>query len=152
MRRAHQITAIVLLLIALLLGLHARELRYYTPLGPGPGFFPVWLCGVLALLAIVVFAQASRSGDARLPPDFFASPPVYTRIVAIVGGLLALALTMPTLGFRLTMLAFCLVLLWLLGRRNPAEIVVLALLGSFGAFQVFVQILNQPLPVGIGGF
>lgn len=58
---------------------------------------------------------------------------------------------MPTLGFRLTMLAFFLALLSLLGRRHPLETSILALIGSFGTFYLFVEFLSQPLPVGIFG-
>ena len=57
-QRAHQITGVVFLLIAAFLGYHAVKLRYYTPLGPGPGFFPIWLCAILGLLAVTLFFQA----------------------------------------------------------------------------------------------
>ena len=150
MQRAYQITGIVFLLIAAFLGYHALNLRYYTPLGPGPGFFPVWLCGLLALLAVALVVQARFAAAEPLPEDFFAPRSGYLRILVVLIGLFAIPALMPTFGFRLTMLAFYLVLLTFLGRRNPIEIVVLALAGSFGAFYVF-QLLSQPLPVGVFG-
>jgi putative tricarboxylic transport membrane protein len=151
MRRVYVVTGITFLLLAAFLGYHASALRYYTPLGPGPGFFPMWLCGLLGLLALVVIAQAVFAKSEPLPDDFFASRSGYRRIATVLIGLLAVAILMPTFGFRLTMLAFFLALLSLLGRRHPLETLLLALAGSFGVFYLFVEFLSQPLPVGIFG-
>lgn len=151
MRRTYQITGLVFLLLAAFLGYHAWRLSYYTPLGPGPGFFPLWISILLALLAAFVFLQATFRQPAALPGDFFAPASGYRRIAAILIALFAVANLMPTLGFRLTMLAFYLALLSLLGRRHPLETLILALIGSFGTFYVFVELLSQPLPIGIFG-
>ena len=149
-QRAHQITGVVFLLIAAFLGYHAVKLRYYTPLGPGPGFFPIWLCAILGLLAVTLFFQARLATPEPLPEGFFASRAGYFRILVVLAGLFAIPVLMPTFGFRLTMLVFYLALLVFLGRRNPIEIILLALAGSFGTFYVF-QLLAQPLPVGMFG-
>jgi putative tricarboxylic transport membrane protein len=148
MRRVYVITGLSFLLLAAFLGYHAFALRYYTPLGPGPGFFPLWLCGLLGLLALVVIAQAVFARPEALPDDFFASKAGYRRIATVLVGLLAVALLMPTLGFRLTMFAFYIALLTLLGRRHPLETLALSLVGSFGVFYLFTEFLSQPLPVG----
>lgn len=151
MRRTYQITGLVFLLLAAFLGYYASGLSYYTPLGPGPGFFPRWLCILLALLAMVVLLQATFRQRDALPEDFFAPASGYRRIAAILVALIAVANLMPTFGFRLTMLVFYLALLSLLGRRHPLETLILALIGSFGTFYLFVEFLSQPLPVGIFG-
>jgi putative tricarboxylic transport membrane protein len=151
MRRVYVITGLAFLLLAALLGYHAFALRYYTPLGPGPGFFPLWLCGLLGVLALVVIVQAVLARPEALPDDFLASRSGYRRIAAVVVGLLAVAILMPTLGFRLTMFAFYVALLSLLGRRHPLETLVLSLAGSFGVFYLFVEFLSQPLPIGTFG-
>ncbi len=151
MRRSYQITGLVFLLLAAFLGYRAWGLSYYTPLGPGPGFFPLWICILLAVLAAFVFLQATFRQPSALPEGFFASASAYRRIAAVLVALLAVATLMPTLGFRLTMLAFYLVLLSLLGRRNPLETLILALIGSFGVFHLFVEYLSLPLPVGMFG-
>ena len=151
MRRTYQITGLVFLVLAAFLGYHAWGLSYYTPLGPGPGFFPRWLCLLLALLAVVVFLQATFRQPDALPQDFFAPASGYKRIAAILIALFAVAGMMPTVGFRLTMMVFYLALLFLLGRRQPLETLTLAAIGSFGTFYIFVEFLSQPLPVGIFG-
>lgn len=151
MRRSHQITGVVVLLVAGFLGYHAWRLAYYTPLGPGPGFFPLWICILLALLATFVVVNATFREPSALPEDFFATAPAYRRIAAVLIALFAVANLMPILGFRLTMLAFYIALLSLLGRRHPLETLTLALIGSFGVFHLFVEFLSLPLPVGVLG-
>ena len=152
MRRTYQITGLVLLPLALFLGYHASRLSYYTSIGPGPGFFPVWLCGLLALLAIVMIVQASFGSPEPMPVGFFADRLGVLRIAAAVAGLFATAGLMGVLGFRFTTFAFYVVLLLVLGRRNPIEIAALAAVGSLGVYTLFSQVLSRPLPIGALGW
>ena len=151
-RRAYQLSGLAALVVAALLGYPAAGLPYYTRLGPGPGFFPRWLCGILALLALGVIARATWGADdaaSRIPaPD----RPAARRILVVVAALFAVAMVMTTLGFRLTMLVFYVTVIGALGRWRWVETPVLAVLGSFATYYVFVQWLRLPLPVGILGF
>jgi hypothetical protein len=63
-RRAYQLSGLAALLVAVFLGYQAAGLTYYTRIGPGPGFFPRWLCGVLALLAQVTHEAQPRGPGA----------------------------------------------------------------------------------------
>jgi putative tricarboxylic transport membrane protein len=152
MRRIYQVTGAALLLCALVIGWQAIRLRYYTALGPGPGFFPLWLCGLLVLLALTIIAQASLQPSAPVPADLLPPRESWPRIAGTVLALFAVALGIATLGFRATMFAFYVVTLPMLGRRNPVETLALAALGSFGVFELFGRILKTPLPTGLLGF
>jgi putative tricarboxylic transport membrane protein len=150
-RRAYQLSGLAALVVAGILGYQAAGLTYYTRLGPGPGFFPRWLCGLLALLALALIARATWSRDdaARIPaPDRQAA----RRILVVVAALFAVAVVTTTLGFRLTMLAFYLTVIGALGRWRWIETPLLAVLGSFATYYVFVRWLRLPLPAGILGF
>jgi putative tricarboxylic transport membrane protein len=151
-RRAYQLSGLAALVVAALLGYQAAGLTYSTRLGPGPGFFPRWLCGILALLALGVIARATWSADgaaSRIPAP---TRQATWRILAVVAALSVVALVTTTLGFRLTMLAFYLTVIGALGRWRWVETPVLAVLGSFATYHVFVQWLRLPLPVGLFGF
>ena len=152
MRRAYQLAGVAFLAIAAFLGYYASALRYYTPLGPGPGFFPVWLCALLAVLAVVVVVQATFAAPQPLPDDFSPARAGWLRIGVVLAGLMGVAILLPVAGFRLTMLPFFLLVLSTLARRNPLETLLLAFIGSFGIHHLFVQVLNQPLPAGRLGF
>jgi putative tricarboxylic transport membrane protein len=148
MRLAYQITGIILLSVALFLGYEASRLTYDTAMGPGPGFFPLWLCGLLGLLALAMLLQATFGKPEPRAGNFFAAPLGYFRIAVAVAGLLATAALMNTAGFSITIFLFYVVLLTALGRRNPVEITAFAALGSFGVYYLFSQLLSRPLPRG----
>jgi putative tricarboxylic transport membrane protein len=150
-RRTYQITGLVFVLLAAFLGYQAAALRYYTSLGPGPGFFPLWLCGLLGVLGVIVALQATFAPAAPLPADFFPSRTGAVRIAAVLVALFAVAFAIRGLGFRLTMLPFFAVLLSTLGRRHPLETAVLSVAGSFGIYYLFTELLSLPLPVGTFG-
>ena len=92
----------------------AVHLKLYTPLGPGPGFFPLWLAVALGALAVTLFVQATP-GARRLR----SAEDCLRRILAAVAGLLAFAVLLGTLGFVVTAFLFYLALLPILGRRSP---------------------------------
>ena len=151
-RRAYQLSGLAALVVAGILGHQAAGLTYYTRLGPGPGFFPRWLCGILALLALALIARATWSRDAAASHIALPDRAATRRILLVVAALFAAAMLTTTLGFRLTMLAFYPTVIGALGRWRWVETPLLAVLGSFATYYVFVQWLRLPLPVGIFGF
>jgi putative tricarboxylic transport membrane protein len=130
----------------------ALQLPMGDALGPGPGFFPLWLGLVGATLAIILFVQVRRQpadgpGDERLAPD----RPAVRRILAVLILLAAVALLLDPLGFRLTALLFTALLLPGLGVRSPIIIAIFAATAGFGVFHVFYYWLKVPLPLGVFG-
>jgi putative tricarboxylic transport membrane protein len=151
MQRIQQIAGSALLLFAAAVVVGALQLRYYTSLGPGPGFFSFWLGIVLAFLAIVMIAQATLEASEQTLSDFFPDRYGILRMGAIVVSLLAVTLLLERLGFCLTMFAVYLFLLRMLGRHSLATTVLCALIGSFGIYYIFVKWLKVPLPAGVLG-
>lgn len=149
MKRPYQITAVMCLVLAAFIARESLTLRYYTPLGPGPGFFPFWLSVVFGMLTAVLFWQATFGRTDPMPADFLASRAGYLRMAAIVASLVGTVVLLNPLGYRLTTLACYLFLLTALGRPGPVVTGLTALAGSFGVYQVFVSLLKIPLPVGI---
>lgn len=151
MTRPYQVTAVVILLLAGFLARESLRLRYYSSLGPGPGFFPLWLSILMVILGAAMFWRATFGTAEAKPADFHPDRSGYLRIAAIVGGLIAVILLMEPLGFRLTMLGFYIFILSALGRRSWLESGGVAVAGSFGVYHVFVHWLAVPLPIGFFG-
>jgi putative tricarboxylic transport membrane protein len=151
MRLGQQIAGLAMVPLALFLGYQALKLSYYTPGGPGPGFFPSWLCGLLAVLGVAMAYQA-KLAPAAAESGFAISRVGLLRIVVSLLVLFGTAALMGVFGFRLTTAVFYVVLLLAFGRRNVIEITVLAAAGSLGVHFVFTSLLGQPLPTGMFGW
>lgn len=151
MRRPYQITGVIFLLLAAFVAYEALRLRYYTPLGPGPGFFSFWLALILGALALAMFSEATAWSAEPMPADFFADRVGYLRMGAVVLALIGTTALLNPLGFRLTMFGVNMFLLYVLGRQGLLLTILVAVAGSFGVFHLFDRWLMVPLPVGVFG-
>ncbi|MFJ9389922.1 tripartite tricarboxylate transporter TctB family protein [Nocardioides sp. NPDC101246] len=138
----------------------SRSLGYWDDLGPGPGFFPLWLGVLLVVLGLIWFGQELR---ARLRPagsggqdgpaaetrtDEEETPDYSPRtVLAILVSLCVLAACLEPVGYQVSMLVFLLFHLLVVGRRGPLQSLVIAVIGSFGVFYAFTRLLTVPLPV-----
>jgi putative tricarboxylic transport membrane protein len=136
------------------MGQEALKLKFYTALGPGPGFFPFWLVLILAGLSAIQLYHATFRKSDPLPDDFFASRSGYLKALAVLVALFGSVFAMDPLGFRVTMLVFMLWLSITLGEHKLTSLamyVPISLVVSFGGFYLFNTILKVPLPVGMFG-
>jgi putative tricarboxylic transport membrane protein len=152
MQGVYRLVGFALLALAVFVVRGALQLRYYTTLGPGPGFFSFWLGLVLGLLALIMIVQTFWTPPERVPADFVPDHAGALRVGAVALSLLAAALLMERIGFCLTMLAVFVFLLRSLGGQGVVTTLAAALIGSFGVDYVFVHWLGVPLPAGILGF
>jgi putative tricarboxylic transport membrane protein len=148
MKRPYQVTATVLLVLSALVGIESLKLKYYTPLGPGPGFFPFWLSLGLAALAVAMFCQATFRPAEPRPEGFRGSRLGYLRALAMCAAWAWAVAMLERLGFRLTMAVFFPFLLLALGRVRWHLVVAVSLIGSLAVYYVFTQALSVPLPIG----
>ncbi len=151
MARAYQVVSVLFLLLGLFVLYESLQLRYFTRLGPGSGFFGVWLGSLMAVLAVVFFLQNTLPRwrrDEQL--DFPPPPRVQFRLAVTVGLLVLTVVLLPVVGFRLTILGLALLLLTVVGRQHWLIAIVMSLAVSFGTFYVF-DLLGIFLPRGPRG-
>ncbi len=137
------------------------RLGFWTSIGPGPGFFPLWLGVILAGLSSVWWVRSVRDLRAAraLPAETGRNdegrgedvaggeePFSWGTVGAILASLLVLASLLDVLGYQLAMLAFLVFHLAVLGRRGWLLTGVLSVAGSFGVFVVFTRLLTVNLP------
>ncbi len=146
MKRVYQTAALGFVALSAFVVWESWNLEYYTSLGPGPGFFPLWLGIAMGGLSLAwLGGEFSRSGKdkgrAFLPPRAGI-----VRILSILAALAAMAGFMNLLGFQLTMFFFLVFLLMVLGRQALWVTLVVALLGSVGVYRLFGGYLDVSLP------
>jgi putative tricarboxylic transport membrane protein len=139
-----------LLAVAAFFGHGAMGMRYFTSIGPGPGFFPRWLALLLAVLGLAILLRAflSRAPADASPPEPLPDAQGALRVLAVLGAVAFVALAMDRIGFAPAMLVASVAAMAALGLRDPRVMLPVALGSSFGAHLVFVRWLGVPLPAG----
>ena len=148
MKWPHLVAGVLLFSFAVAVGVESSQLNYWTALGPGPGFFPLWLSVLLATLSLLLFVRSLRSADVQIPEGFLPDRAGWLKIAIVLGAMVAVVLLLERVGFRLTMLGMYLAVLYGLGRRDFVVSPLIAIAGSFGIFHVFTKWLDVPLPTG----
>jgi len=154
MKRAWQIMSLVFVAAAIITIISSFAYPYKDRLGPGPGFFPVWLSLITGGLSLALFAQVTWSRKtpftpgSPLPEDRAGTIRIFIILAALVGSLAFLDL----LGFRITLFLFLIFLPVALGMRNWVIVLIFSLVGSLGVFHLFYYWLKVPLPMGVLGF
>ncbi len=155
MKRPYQITSVVFILFSAFIAREALELKYYTSLGPGPGFFPFWLSMIMIVLSGFMFYHATWGKSDPMPADFFASRVGYLKALAVCVSIVFVVFAMEEVGFKITMAIFFVWLLATLGRLKGlvgwVSMAAVVVGGSWGAFYVFNDMLKVPLPTGAFG-
>jgi putative tricarboxylic transport membrane protein len=144
MRRCYQIASVSFLALAIFVVFEGYRMKYYTPIGPGPGFYPVWVGVLLGLLVLIWLGGVSFRPVEPMPDDFIPG-----RALHLLATLAAVALYTAVLklfGFRLTTFALLVFLLRGLGGVRIVWTAIIALAGSWGVYYGFKQ-LEVFLPV-----
>jgi len=146
LRLAYRLFLAVITAIALFVIWSGWRLKYYGPLGPGPGFFPVWIGILLALACLAALFNSLAEGRDEAGTPFFEDAEGGKRVLLVIVALLALWPGLKYLGFRLAMLAFVWVVPRVFGARPLWQRAALALLLSFGVAYGFERGLGVELP------
>jgi hypothetical protein len=150
-RRADRIAGASLLALGVAFSVGAlKNYAYWGENGPGPAFLPVWLGGVMAVLAAALLIGAMRSpdpGDAWLP-----SGAGLKRLIAVLGATVALVALLNVVGMVSGTFVFLIVLMRFLDRTPWPLTLVVAFAVAGANFLVFTRWLKVPMPVSVLGF
>ncbi len=152
MRRADQVTGILLLVFSLALMEGSRRLPPSGTFGPGAGFLPFWLGALLAGLSILLLVTARRQPVAAADKRLFPHRQGLIPVGATIGGLAAYILLLERLGFLLGTGLLTAFLLGVVEREKWPTAVLVAVLNSVGLYVVFRLLLGVSLPKNVLGF
>lgn len=138
-------SAAAILLIALATAIGSLSLGYWTPIGPGAGFFPLVIAVVLGLAAIF-WGLTQWRGTAPSEVTEGEQPASLGRIITTVASLAILSAVLEILGFQLSVLLFLFFHLRILGKQKWIVTIPITLAGSFGLYLLFSKVLSVGLP------
>jgi hypothetical protein len=150
--RADSLIGALLLLGCLLMLWLATRLQYGTEFAPGPGFAPVWLALIGAILSFLLAVTAWRVR--RLPAEQPETGGVagLARVGASLIGLAVIIQLIPPLGLLLALLVY-LIFLSLAVERLGLVTSLGVSIGTVGfIYLVFARFLGVPFPMGPLGF
>ena len=151
MRRADQVSGLVLLVFGLWFAVTATRVHpYWTPTGPGSGFLPLWLGVAMTVLAGMLFVGATRRGDPG--PGWLPEGRVLVRVGAVVVAIVVLLALMPWLGMTLGTALFLVAILRFFEGHRWSTALAVAVAAAGANWLVFAHWLRVPFPIGVLGF
>jgi putative tricarboxylic transport membrane protein len=146
MQKAERVVATLCVLLGLGILWQAWGMEYLTSIGPGPGFFPLWLGLLLTGLSVAWLISAVWRSTLAKEHRFIPERRGLRRILLVMGAIIAVGLAMESIGFRLAMFAFVAFVLTALGWRRWGLTVILSGVLSFGVYHAFTRWLDVNLP------
>jgi putative tricarboxylic transport membrane protein len=134
---------IFLLIFSLVFLMQSLSFPFSIAGEPGPGFFPVWLSGILLILSFIYIYQSIKSKDVEGEP--LPKGKALKKIVFILSYMILYMMVVSFLGFILASTMFLFVLLcrdykWYLNLGISAG-------ASIFLFLLFHSVLNVSLPI-----
>jgi len=152
MRRAEQITGIIMLIFSMAVMEGARRMPPSGTFGPGAGFLPFWLGAAMAILSIILLVNATREPAQASGRSPFPKGRAVLSILMTVGALAAFIFLLETLGFLLAIALLTAFLLRVVEREGWVTTATVALANAAGLYVVFKVLLGVSLPKNTFGF
>ncbi|MBI4790575.1 MAG: tripartite tricarboxylate transporter TctB family protein [Chloroflexi bacterium] len=152
MKKADQITAIVLLLFSAFVIAESSKMTLMVEFAPGYGFFPFWLGILMAVLSVMLFVDARRRPEALDESASFPSKPIFLNVLLVLASLGVYAFLMELVGYMVDTLLLAFVLVGLVEKEKWQKALVAAVLMTAGLYVIFQVILGVSLPKNVLGF
>ena len=151
MKTLDQTSSLFWLLVSILVFAESLRIGIGTVQNPGMGFMTFGASGILGILSLVVFLQASgRKEDLRHKPLFAGT--LWRRILFVLLVLTVYARVMPVLGYLISTFVLMTLLFGILEKKRIKFVPLYALVATLFTHLVFSKWLNCQFPHGLFGF
>jgi putative tricarboxylic transport membrane protein len=147
-RNGDVISGAVLAALGVYIFMQSRAWDYYTPDGPGPGFFPSWYGASMAALSLLLIRNAVRDSSPQGGVDWRATGRALATWLAFA---ISVALMEP-LGFLVSFALLTFFIVAVIFRRPLLTAAATAVVAALAFHLTFPVVLNVPLPTGLLGF
>lgn len=138
-----------LLVYTLTMFFQSMTLDYTNPLGPGPGFLPLWISGILFAVTLI-YLWESLKGQVISIREILPQGSARYDISLMLGGLCVFALLVEYVGFGTA--GSLLIYLMIMRKYKWYYAMPAALVISFTVSVIFQNLLGVPLPVNEYGW
>jgi putative tricarboxylic transport membrane protein len=152
MKKADQITAIVMLLFSAYVVLASSRMSLYTEFAPDYGFFPFWLGILMGTLSVLLFVNGSTRPAVKTDNVVLPERGIMINVVLILAGLGLYAFLMEQIGYILDTLLLVILLVGVVEREKWYKALIITVLMTALLYVIFQIILGVSLPKGPFGF
>ena len=150
MKTYDQASSLFWLLISIAVFVESIRLGAGTLHNPGRGFLTFGASGILGILSLVLFVQASiRKEEVEREPLFAGN---WERILFVLVVLTLYSWSMPILGYLISTFALMTLLFWVLEKKKIWLVLLSSSLSTVVTYLVFSKWLNCQFPDGLFGF
>jgi hypothetical protein len=151
MKALDQTSSLFWLLVSLSVFIESLRLGIGTLHNPGRGFLTLGASGILGILSLILFLQASLKKEEVKAQPVFAGP-LWTRILLVLIVLILYSRLMPVLGYLISTFLLMTSLFFILERKKIVFVFVSSILTTVVTYFVFSKWLNCQFPDGLFGF
>jgi hypothetical protein len=151
MKALDQTSSLFWLLVSLSVFIESLRLGIGTLHNPGRGFLTLGASGILGILSLILFLQASLKKEEVKAQPFFAGP-LWKRILLVLIVLILYSRLMPVLGYLISTFLLMTSLFFILERKTIVSVFVSSILITVVTYFVFSKWLNCQFPDGLFGF
>ena len=152
MKNADQWSGLVLLIISGLICWGSLLLPYGNIHNPGPGFYPLWLGILLAVMSIALILKSMRHrGRQRNLRGSLAEKVRWDKVLFVLIALALYGYFMNILGFLMVTILLMVFLLRFIEPQPWRSVIAWTLIGSFGSYLIFEIWMKLRLPKGFWG-
>ena len=149
MKNAGVYVGIVLFIYSAVMVWQSTTLDYYTPYGPGPGFFPLWISILLLVLSILYLWETTMK-EVFLLSNIIPKGKDLRNILAVLGSVVIFMILVNFVGFVIS--GSILLFLLFMKEYKWYQGIAMSISISFLLFYIFKTLLDVPLPSNAFGW
>lgn len=150
MRTANRVASILIILFAFVIIHQSLQFDYMVEGTPGPGFLPLWLGIIIALVALIPLIRTFTGFASKLANPFKAGE--FTDFFIVLGSATVMAIITPITGLLVALGLMIGTIAKLMGTKDWKIVIGVAVLTPVFLYGIFDFVLGVPLPKGIFGF
>lgn len=149
MRKGEIVFSLLLAVLSIATCVMAFSYEYYLPNGPGPGFFPVWVTGIMAVSSITNIIKEWKNKKAVEP--LYENKVKMKRVYYFLSSIILYILFINIVGMIAASYVFLFIMYWLFDKKPILKSFLISTGIMVFFYVTFVVFFDIPMPKGLFG-